>query len=131
MVYGQPNTMRARNQYRSLELASRVEGASPHALVAILYEELLRSLDVLGAALRQGRDIGREPHSARARSILTTLIASLDFDQGAAVAETLASVYRAMALQLSSATANGDAVKLAELRDGVATIAASWGRLTA
>ena len=128
---GRQNLMRARNQYRSLELASRIEGASPHALVAILYEELLRSLDVLGAALRQGRDIGREAHSQRARSILTTLIASLDFEQGAAVASTLASVYRAMALQLSTAVMNGDEAKLKELRDGVATIATSWGRLAA
>lgn len=128
---GRQNLMRARNQYRSLELASRIEGASPHALVAILYEELLRSLDVLGAALRQGRDIGREAHSQRARSILTTLIASLDFEQGAAVASTLASVYRAMGLQLSTAVMNGDEAKLKELRDGVATIATSWGRLAA
>lgn len=128
---GRQNLMRARNQYRSLELASRIEGASPHALVAILYEELLRSLDVLGAALRQGRDIGREAHSQRARSILTTLIASLDFEQGAAVASTLASVYRAMGLQLSTAVMNGDEAKLKELRDGVAAIATSWGRLAA
>ena len=128
---GRQNLMRARNQYRSLELASRIEGASPHALVAILYEEVLRSLDVLGAALRQGRDIGREAHSQRARSILTTLIASLDFEQGAAVASTLASVYRAMALQLSTAVMNGDEAKLKELRDGVAAIATSWGRLAA
>ena len=128
---GRQNLMRARNQYRSLELASRIEGASPHALVAILYEELLRSLDVLGAALRQGRDIGREAHSQRARSILTTLIASLDFEQGAAVADTLASVYRAMALQLSAAVMHGDAAKLKELRDGVAAIATSWERLAA
>ena len=128
---GRQNLMRARNQYRSLELASRIEGASPHALVAILYEELLRSLDVLGAALRQGRDIGREAHSQRARSILTTLIASLDFEQGAAVADTLASVYRAMALQLSTALTHGDGAKLKELRDGVAAIATSWGQLAA
>ena len=128
---GRQNLMRARNQYRSLELASRIEGASPHALVAILYEELLRSLDVLGAALRQGRDIGREAHSQRARSILTTLTASLDFEQGAAVADTLASVYRAMALQLSTALTHGDGAKLKELRDGVAAIATSWGQLAA
>jgi flagellar secretion chaperone FliS len=130
-MYGRLSPLRARNQYRALELTSRVEGASPHALVAILYEELLRSLDVLGAALRQGQDIGRDPHSERARSIITTLSASLDFDQGAAIANTLAGVYRAMAVQLSTATANGDAAKLSELRDGVATIAASWARLAA
>jgi flagellar secretion chaperone FliS len=129
-VYGRPNLLRAQSQYKSLELASRVEGASPHALVAILYEELLRSLDVLGAALRQGRDLAREPSAARARSILTALVASLDFDQGGGVAQTLAGVYQAMTMTLAEAIASGDGAKLTELRDGVATISESWRRLT-
>jgi flagellar secretion chaperone FliS len=129
-VYGRHNLLRAQSQYKSLELASRVEGASPHALVSILYDELLRALDVLGAALRQGRDIAREPSAARARSILTALAASLDFDQGGSVAQTLAGVYRAMTLTLSEALTKGDAGKLSELRDGVATISESWRRLT-
>jgi flagellar secretion chaperone FliS len=129
-VYGRPNLLRAQSQYKSLELASRVEGASPHALVGILYDELLRSLDVLSAALRQGRDIAREPSTARARSILTALSASLNFDQGGGVAQTLAGVYRAMTLTLSEAITKGDAAKLTELRDGVATISESWRRLT-
>jgi flagellar secretion chaperone FliS len=128
-VYGRPNLLRARNQYKSLELASRVEGASPHALVAILYDELLRSLDVLNATLRQGKDIAREPSAARARSILTALLASLDFDQGGGVAQTLAEVYRAMTRQLSEAIAKGDAAKLTEMHDGVAAISQSWQRL--
>jgi flagellar secretion chaperone FliS len=128
-VYGRPNLLRARNQYKSLELASRVEGASPHALVAILYEELLRAIDVLGAALRQGKDIAREPSAARARSILTALSASLDFDKGGSVAQTLGGVYRAMARQLAEAIARGDAMKLGEVREGIATISESWRRL--
>jgi flagellar secretion chaperone FliS len=129
-VYGRPNLLRAQSQYKSLELASRVEGASPHALVGILYDELLRSLDVLGAALRQGREIAREPSAARARSILMALSASLDFDQGGGVAQTLAGVYRAMTLTLSEAITSGDAAKLSALRDGVETISESWKRLT-
>jgi flagellar secretion chaperone FliS len=128
-VYGRPNLLRAQSQYKSLELASRVEGASPHALVTILYEELLRSLDVLGAALRQERDLAREPSAARARSILTALSASLDFDQGGGVAQTLGGVYRAMTRQLSEAIVDQDNAKLSELRDGVSAIKESWGQL--
>jgi flagellar secretion chaperone FliS len=90
---------------------------------------LLRSLDVLGAALRQGRDLAREPSAARARSILTALVASLDFDQGGGVAQTLAGVYRAMTRQLSEAIADQDNAKLNELRDGVTTIKESWAQL--
>jgi flagellar secretion chaperone FliS len=128
-VYGRPNLLRARNQYQSLELASRVEGASPHALVGILYDELLRALDVLGAGLRQNKDIAQEPSAARARAILMALSGSLDFDQGGGVAQTLAGVYRAMTLTLSEVITTRDAAKLNELRDGVATISESWRRL--
>lgn len=128
-MYGRPNLLRAQSQYKSLELASRVEGASPHALVGILYDELLRALDVLSAGLRQGKDIAREPSAARARSILTALSASLDFDQGGSVAQTLGGVYRAMTRQLSEAITDGDATKLTELRDGVEAISESWRRL--
>lgn len=125
-MYGRANLAQARNQYKSLELASRVEAASPHALVTILYDELMRSLDVLGAALRQGRDLVGEPHAHRARSILTALAASLDFDQGGNVATILSQVYWAMSRQLSEILTSGDATKLAELRTGVGTIADSW-----
>ena len=36
----------AQKRYEALSITSRIEGASPHELVVILYEELLRSLDV-------------------------------------------------------------------------------------
>lgn len=125
-MYGRANLAQARNHYKSLELASRVEAASPHALVTILYDELMRSLDVLGAALRQGRALGSEPHAHRARAILTALAASLDFDQGGNVATILGQVYRAMTRQLAEILASGDAAKLSELRTGVGAIADSW-----
>ncbi len=120
---------RARNHYRSLDLVSRLEGASPHGLVAILYDELLCSLDVIAAALRQGRDVSREPNVERARSILVALTGSLDFDHGGSLSQTLAQVYRSMMGQLAIVIAEGDAEKLDELRDAVADVGDAWRRL--
>jgi flagellar secretion chaperone FliS len=124
-----PQFAKARNHYRSLDLVSRLESASPHGLVAILYEELSRALDVIAAALRQGRDVSREPNVERARSILVALIGSLDFDHGGSLAQTLAQVYRSMMGQLAIVVAEGDADKLGELRDGVASVEDAWARL--
>jgi flagellar secretion chaperone FliS len=124
-----PQFAKAQNHYRSLDLASRLEGAGPHALVAILYEELLGSIDVIAAALRHGRDVSREPHVARARSILVALIGSLDFERGGALSQTLAQVYRSMMGQLALVVAEGDRDKLDELRDGVASVEDAWARL--
>ena len=42
----------ARARYQNVDLASRIEAASPHRLVAILLEELLKALDAMEAACR-------------------------------------------------------------------------------
>jgi len=106
-VYPRPNPLRARNRYQVLDLSSRMEGASPHRLVAILYDSQM----------------------ARAKSILAALEAGLDFDRGGELATTLCGVYRAMQRQL--AIAGQDVEKLAEVRAGVANIAQSWRALVA
>jgi flagellar secretion chaperone FliS len=119
----------AHNQYQSLALTSRLEATGPHGLVAVLYEELLRSLDVMGGAIERGKDLSRETHSERARSILIALEGSLDFERGEGVAGVLAGVYRAMQTQLRKSVAENDAGMLGELRDGVAEIAESWNKI--
>jgi flagellar secretion chaperone FliS len=123
------NLAKARNHYQSLDLASRVEGLSPHGLVALLYVELLHSLDVMAAALRHGRALSSEVHAVRAQSILLALSGSLDFERGGAVTLALNTVYRAMSRQLRAVISEGDTDKLAELRIGVDTIASSWNQL--
>ncbi len=125
----QIRVLAARNHYQALALSSRLEATGPHGLVAVLYEELLRSIDVMAAGLARGKELADEAHSDRARSILTALEASLDFERGATVAELLAGVYRAMQGQLRKTIAANDPLMLAELREGVTAIAESWNRI--
>jgi flagellar protein FliS len=40
--------------YRSVDLASRLEGATPHQLVQVMYEELLKALDAMAFATARG-----------------------------------------------------------------------------
>lgn len=122
-------TQAARNHYQALALSSRLEATGPHGLVVVLYEELLRSIDVMAAGLGRGKDLADEAHSDRARSILTALEASLDFERGAKVAELLAGVYRAMQGQLRKAIAANDPLMLAKLREGVTAIAEGWNSI--
>jgi flagellar protein FliS len=126
-VFHNPNPLRARNRYQVLDLSSRMEGASPHRLVAILYEELQNALDGAIRARENGQDIVANSQMARARSILAALEAGLDFDRGGSLATTLCGVYRAMQRQLASAT--HDAQKLKDVKEGVAEIAKSWSAL--
>lgn len=128
-MYQRPNPLRARNRYQVLDLSSRMEGASPHRLVSILYEELQNALDGAIRAREGGQDIAANTQMARAKSILAALEAGLDFDRGGDLATTLCGVYRAMQRQLANAAQ--DVEKLTEVRAGVANIAQSWRALVA
>jgi flagellar secretion chaperone FliS len=119
----------ASQHYRSLEIASRVDEANPHALVGLLYEELLGSLDVVIAKFAREPVTASNAHVTRARSILVALEGSLDFDKGGALAPVLARVYRAAGRELSESVASGNTAKLTELRTAISNIAFAWASL--
>lgn len=113
-------------QYRRLDLAARVEGASPHALVALLFDELLVSLEATAAAQR-AHDLNRRgPRQTRALAILHALEASLDYKQGGDIADGLAAIYRE-ARRLTVAGCRDDAPDLIDdARAIIAEIAGAW-----
>lgn len=121
----------AQKQYRSLSIASRIEAASPHELVAILYEELLGALDITAAAVAQGKAAAGRASRERATSILLALEASLDFERGGGLARTLAAIYRAMQKELTICVQMGDAGKLKAIRGSVAELLAAWVQIRA
>jgi flagellar secretion chaperone FliS len=131
MIYARRGLALAQNQYQETDLVARVESASPHALVALMYDQLIDALDVMAAMLVQGRTIGQDRHSQRAQTILLALQTSLDFEKGGGVAHALGDVYRAMSAQLQRAILASDAAILGELRDGIKNIADSWNKIVA
>ncbi len=131
MQYGRPSPGDASRRYQSLALSSRLEAASPHQLVAILYDELATALDVLVAVAGKGGRLVHDPHADRARMILLALATGLDQDRGGPLAKTLATVYRAMTGTLDTAVTGSKRDALIELRAGVATLAESWQKIAA
>ncbi len=81
-------------RYRNIENAARVEGASPHRLIAILFEEVLRAIDATKLAMERGDFARQADRQARALSILQALDASLDIERGGNVATNLSAIYR-------------------------------------
>ena len=116
-------TRSALRHYQDLALSSRLEAATPHELVSLLYEELLVALDVLKASM------GSRHSAARAASILVSLEASLDFDQGGQLARTLAGIYRAMQVELTLVMRHQDIGRLAVLREGVVDLFQAWRQI--
>jgi flagellar protein FliS len=110
-------------------MSSRIEGATPHGLVAILFDELLKALDAMSAAIRRGDIVQRGARQARALSILHGLEGSLDFEQGGDIAQGLSAIYReARRLTIAGGQAN-DAETIVQAREMLGEISAAWNQI--
>lgn len=113
-------------RYRSIDVSSRLEGASPHRLVAVLFEELLRAIETSQAASRQG-DRGKcAERQARALSILHGLEASLDFDKGGEIAANLCAIYREARRLIALGSRENRPEPVEQARAMIADIASAW-----
>ncbi|WP_226948571.1 flagellar export chaperone FliS [Rhizorhabdus wittichii] len=84
----------AKLRYQTVDVDSRVEGASPHRLIGILFEELMKALEIMTAAQRAGMTAKAIDRQARASNILLALETSLDYRNGGEIAVNLAKIYR-------------------------------------
>lgn len=121
----------AQRQYHELDLSSRIATASPVALVSMLYDELATSLTVIRSALASGRLETVNVQSDKAQSILLSLLASLDLEQGGDLAHMLADVYRGMLSTLAKFTRTRELRLLDEMIAGLDNIKASWDVIAA
>lgn len=125
---GYAGNMAAR-RYAAVHSGSRTEGATPHALVKILFDELLLALEATALAERNGDRLKVSDKQARAMSILIALEASLDFDKGGDVAVGLAQIYREARRRLLLGAKERSAAPVQEARDMIAEIAEAWNQI--
>ena len=118
----------AASHYRQIDLASRTDGATPHMLVTLLYEELAGALGVMTRALEAGDTKRLGQHHERACSILHALEHGLDRQSGGDLARSLAQIYAQMRRRLTAVRA-GDPAALTEVSEGVASLSAAWARI--
>jgi flagellar protein FliS len=126
MYMAQPRFGAARAHYQNVDLTSQIESASPHGLVLILMNELLKSLDAMAAACRRGDFGQRGTRQARALSVLHGLEGSLDFDQGGDIAQSLAAIYREARRLTIQGGRDNDAEAVDRAREMLDEIASAW-----
>ncbi|EAT09854.1 MULTISPECIES: flagellar export chaperone FliS [Sphingomonadaceae] len=119
----------AARRYAAVHSGSRTEGATPHGLVKILFDELLLALDAAALAERNGDRMKVSDKQARAMSILFALESSLDFDKGGDVATGLAQIYREARRLLLVGAKERSAAPVDEARAIVAEIAEAWNQI--
>ena len=112
--------------YQSVELASRLEGATPHQLVQVMYEELLKALDAMAYATARGDYIQRGQRQSKALAILTGLETSLDFEKGGEIAVGLVTIYREARRLVIVGGREGDARHVTAAREMILEISTAW-----
>ena len=116
-------------RYQRVDVTSRVEGADSHELVAILYDELLKSLDAMTVAVSRGDYVQRGERQSKALRLISGLEMSLDYEKGGEIAIDLAKVYREARRLVIAAGRDNDAEKIAQVRDMLGGIAEAWGQI--
>lgn len=131
-MFGNAGYAAARARYRDIDIGSKVEGASPHRLIAILYEELLKTLDTIAAGLNAGSSANRPgmpERRGRTMSILMGLEGSLDHGQGGDLSQGLAAVYREARRLIGEGMREQDPKRIIQAREMVGEIADAWQRI--
>jgi flagellar protein FliS len=121
----------ARARYETMAYTSRIEGATPHELVALLYEELILALTLLAHAFRVGDSVKANGQFSRAATIINALEGGLDVERGGPLAETLAGVYRSARREIMQARTDQDYDRLDRLIAAFADMSESWKKIAA
>jgi flagellar protein FliS len=116
-------------QYRAIDVSSKIEGASPHRLVAILYEELVQALSTMKLAIRRVDGARQRDAQSRALMIVQSLSSSLDFSRGGDIAGALSSVYNEVRRLTLLGGSGGDAEAVDRGQKLVAEIADAWNQI--
>ncbi|WP_340313216.1 flagellar export chaperone FliS [Rhizorhabdus argentea] len=119
----------AKLRYQAVDIESQVEGASPHRLIGILFEELMKAIEIMLAAQRAGNRTKMIDKQARSSTILLALETSLDFRNGGEIALNLARVYREARRLIQVGGRGNDAAMVERARDLLAGIVDAWEQI--
>lgn len=119
----------ASRRYAAIHAGSRIESASPHGLVKILFDELLQAMDACALAMERYDRVKANDKYIRAISIIHALDSSLDFDQGGDIAIGLAQIYRETRRLMIAAHQKGHSGDARKAQGIIAEIADAWNKI--
>lgn len=112
--------------YQNVDTSSKVEGAGPHELIQILFDELLLSLDQAIRYQERGDTAQMIQARARASTIVNALQDSLDFEKGGELAAALVKIYREASRRINGDLGPELKDKMVSARQMLAEIAEAW-----
>ncbi|WP_370298714.1 flagellar export chaperone FliS [Pontibacterium sp.] len=118
--------LNALKQYKSVDLRATAETASPHKLIAMLFDGALGSLAKAKGAIERKNISERTAHLNKASEIVVGLRGSLDLEKGGDVAANLEALYDYMIRAIMQANRNNDLDKVQEVMDLLLEVRAGW-----
>jgi len=116
----------AMNRYKSVDLSSAVATASPHQLIAMLYDGALTSLATAKGCIERKDIETRAKQLNKASAIILALRDFLDFEKGGEVAANLDALYDYMTRAIIEANTQQSAEKIQEVIDLLLELKVGW-----
>jgi len=115
------------DMYQQVSVETRLAGATPHALVAMLFDGWMEAVAQARGAMRSG-DVGAKCHAiGRAVRIIDEgLRAGLDLNAGGALARDLHDLYGYLTLRLTIANLRNDEAALEECQSLMRPLQEAW-----
>ena len=104
------------------------ESENPHALITVLFDELIRSMRLYISNENSG-ELTENEHFVRALTILYGLQSSLDFENGGEIADNLYRLYEYARQQLLLTTKGEDASGVSAAIDAMENIREAWHKI--
>lgn len=125
-----PAFSRAAAAYQSTGIETSVNGASPHQLIALLFDALQQALAAAHAAMLRKDIPTKAKQIVRAVRLLEEgLKAGLDMEHGGDIARTLRTLYDYCTQRLTHANLHNDAAAIEEVQRLVAPVADAWRQI--
>ncbi|MDA8108576.1 MAG: flagellar export chaperone FliS [Betaproteobacteria bacterium] len=113
--------------YRRVDAEARVAAASPHRLIALLYEGALNALAHARGHMQRGNVAAKGEAIGKAIAILQEgLIPGLNRDAGGSLSQQLHDLYQYMTHRLLLANLNDDAAALDEVKGLLNDLKGAW-----
>ena len=119
-----------KSAYLSTRAASSVHDASPHKLIALLFDACLESLAITKGAIERKEVKQKADALKKAIDIIVRLQASLDFEQGGQVATRLDDLYTFCTNRLALANVTNDSEKIDEVYRVIAELKQGWSQIS-
>lgn len=121
---------RSASAYQQIGVQSVVTEASPHQLINMLFDGLLKSLSSARTAMQNRNVEEKIRHISKAQRIIQEgLILGLDLEKGGELAENLLALYDYCAVKLTQANASNNVAFLDEVEHLMGPVAKSWAAI--